>query len=98
MENRRREYTAADLGIEVIFFFVWGRADKDVRLLDRYGLMAAAQLAALRYPNRKSVALSGLGVSSALVGRDDLRLPWHSQLDLVVACGVGAGFSSVYGQ
>jgi hypothetical protein len=36
--NRRRDDTAADPGIEVIFFSVWGSADEDVRSHDRYGL------------------------------------------------------------
>lgn len=53
--NRRRDDTAADPGIEVIFFSVWGSADEDVRPLDRYGLPAAARFAALRYTDKKRV-------------------------------------------
>jgi hypothetical protein len=34
MGNRRREYTAVNLSVKVIFISVWGSADNDVWLLD----------------------------------------------------------------
>lgn len=51
-EDRWRGFLAAHPEVQVVFVSVWGSAEDDRKMLDRYGLTAHPNFVALRHPNQ----------------------------------------------